>query len=42
MVCAQGALRLIDIEAVDINACGGTHVASLAELQVCPVAAAPN
>ncbi|KAK9817056.1 hypothetical protein WJX72_008928 [[Myrmecia] bisecta] len=30
----KGVLRLIDIEAVDINACGGTHVRSLGELQV--------
>ena len=25
---------MVEIEGVDINACGGTHTASLAELQV--------
>jgi Ser-tRNA(Ala) deacylase AlaX len=33
--CAlQGGLRVVEIEGVDINACGGTHLASLAEIQV--------
>ena len=30
----QGGLRVVEIEGVDINACGGTHLASLAEIQV--------
>lgn len=30
----KGAFRLIQIEDVDINACGGTHLRSTAELQV--------
>ena len=30
----RGAVRLIEIEGVDINACGGTHLRSTAELQV--------
>ncbi|BDA42267.1 Alanyl-tRNA editing protein Aarsd1 [Coccomyxa sp. Obi] len=30
----KGAVRLIEIEGVDINACGGTHLQSTAELQV--------
>lgn len=29
----QGAVRLIDIDGLDCNTCGGTHVANLAELQ---------
>ena len=37
MLCLQGALRLIDIDRVDINPCGGTHVRSLAELQLLKV-----
>ena len=32
---SQGGLRLIDIDGVDLNPCGGTHLASLAELQAC-------
>ena len=32
--CLQGGLRVVEIESVDINACGGTHLASLAEIQV--------
>lgn len=30
----KGPVRLIKIEGVDINACGGTHLLSSAELQV--------
>ncbi len=30
----KGAVRLIEIRGVDINACGGTHLQSTAELQV--------
>ena len=30
----QGGLRVVEIENIDINACGGTHLASLAEIQV--------
>ena len=30
----KGAVRLIEIEGVDVNACGGTHLLSTAELQV--------
>lgn len=30
----RGVVRLIEIEGVDINACGGTHLRSTAELQV--------
>lgn len=30
----QGDVRLVGIEGVDLNTCGGTHVASTAELQV--------
>ena len=37
LLCLQGALRLIDIDSVDINPCGGTHVRSLAELQLLKV-----
>ena len=29
-------LRLLHIHGLDVNACGGTHVANTAELQVCP------
>ncbi len=35
-----GPLRLVEIEGVDVNACGGTHLASTAELQLCVVAGA--
>ena len=30
----KGPLRLIQIEGIDINACGGTHLKSTAEIQV--------
>ncbi len=30
----QGDIRLVDIEGLDLNTCGGTHVASTAELEV--------
>lgn len=30
----KGPVRLIEIDGVDINACGGTHLRSTAELQV--------
>ncbi|HEX9639015.1 MAG TPA: alanyl-tRNA editing protein [Acidobacteriota bacterium] len=30
----QGAVRLVEIEGIDLNTCGGTHVASTAELQM--------
>lgn len=30
-----GAIRLIEIDGIDRNTCGGTHVANTAELQVC-------
>lgn len=39
LLCLQGALRLIDIDSVDINPCGGTHVRSLAELQLLKITA---
>ena len=29
----RGAVRLVDIEGVDLNTCGGTHVANTAQLQ---------
>lgn len=29
----DGAVRLVEIEGIDLNTCGGTHVASTAELQ---------
>ena len=29
-----GGLRLLEIEGLDVNACGGTHIHSTAELQV--------
>jgi len=29
----KGAIRLIEIEGVDLNACGGTHLASTSEIQ---------
>ena len=29
----RGAVRLVEIEGVDLNTCGGTHVARLAEIQ---------
>ena len=33
----------MEIEGVDINACGGTHTSSLAELQVrCPCSASDD
>ena len=38
----QGGLRVVEIEGVDINACGGTHTASLAELQVICAASGPD
>ena len=31
----KGPTRVVEIDGVDINACGGTHLRSLAELQVC-------
>ena len=36
----KGPVRLIEIEGVDINACGGTHLRSTAELQVGPTTSA--
>ena len=33
-VGVQGGLRLVEIEGVDLNACGGTHLKSLSEIQV--------
>jgi len=30
----QGAVRLVEIEGIDLNTCGGTHVGSTAELQI--------
>jgi Ser-tRNA(Ala) deacylase AlaX len=30
----DGAVRLIEIEGIDLNTCGGTHVTNLAQLQV--------
>jgi Ser-tRNA(Ala) deacylase AlaX len=31
----EGDVRLVEIEGVDLNTCGGTHVSSTAEIQVC-------
>jgi misacylated tRNA(Ala) deacylase len=31
----KGEIRLVEIEGVDLNTCGGTHVASTGEIQVC-------
>lgn len=31
----EEGIRLVDIEGVDLNTCGGTHVASTAEIQLC-------
>ena len=30
----QGQLRLLEIEGVDVNACGGTHLHTTAQIQV--------
>lgn len=30
----SGPLRLVDIEGIDLNTCGGTHVSNLAQIQV--------
>ncbi|MDX9721442.1 MAG: alanyl-tRNA editing protein [Myxococcota bacterium] len=35
----QGEVRLVEIERLDLNTCGGTHVSSLAELQLLTVVA---
>ena len=35
--CCQDLLRLIEIEGVDINPCGGTHLSCTSELQVLKV-----
>jgi len=34
-----GALRVVEIEGVDLNTCGGTHVANTAELQMIRIVA---
>lgn len=35
--CLQDMLRLVEIEGVDINPCGGTHLSCTSQLQVLKV-----